>query len=306
MFLVVFEGTTKRKELHGTTQTCALSGTWGDKIDGAIFQAYKIDFSCNIVNELYSGFVLLIESKLDDDVGNIEMELYLISKFVRTSVSSCGQVSLDAEQVQLYNCNLSSVLLCRNYLISCYYLLFSDQVMKAMHFHELFFNSLFGRLFIGSKSSGVRREFLLNTQQKSLWSSSNMYLLLPIESSNIPSDESWRINWPGINSCASVVEFLEKRSQLSTGNMNDDTGNPSPCSTGLVETECKSISTVHLANNSVHVNNLKNMVVLAIHTGRIYSILDVVIDTSAESPFDGSADVNSSNYTTFAEYFNNK
>lgn len=270
-------GTTKRKELHGTTQICALSGTWGDKIDGAIFQAYKIDFSCNIVNELYSGFVLLIESKLDDDVGNIEMELYLISKFVRTSVSSCGQVSLDTEQV-----------------------------MKAMRFHELFFNSLFGRLFIGSKSSGVRREFLLNTQQKSLWSSSNMYLLLPIESSNIPSDESWRINWPGINSCASVVEFLEKRSQLSTGNMNDDTGNPSPCSTGLVETECKSISTVHLANNSVHVNNLKNMVVLAIHTGRIYSILDVVIDTSAESPFDGSADVNSSNYTTFAEYFNNK
>lgn len=98
-FLVVFEGTTKRKELHGTTQTHALSGTWGDKLDGAIFQAYKIDFSCNIVDELYSGFVLLVESELDDDVGNIEMDLYLVSKFVKTCVSSCGQVSLDSEQV---------------------------------------------------------------------------------------------------------------------------------------------------------------------------------------------------------------
>ena len=175
-----------------------------------------------------------------------------------------------------------------------------------MCFHELFFNGLFGRLFIGSRSSGVRREFLLNIEQKSLWSSSNMYLLLPIESSGILNYDSWRINWQGINSCASVIQFLEKQSQLSAGNMNDDTGNPSPCGTGLVETECKSISTIHLANNSVHVNNLKNMVVLAIHTGRIYSILDVVVDMSAESPFDGNADVNSSNNTTFAEYFNNK
>lgn len=175
-----------------------------------------------------------------------------------------------------------------------------------MRFHELFFNGLFGRLFIRSKSSGVRREFLLNTEQKTLWNSSNMYLLLPIESSGIPNNETWRINWSGIYSCASVAQFLEKHSQLRAGNMNNDTGNPSPCSTGLVETEYKSISTIHLANNSIHVNNLKNMVVLAIHTGRIYSILDVVVDMSAESPFDGNADDNSSNYTSFAEYFNNK
>ena len=111
MFLVVFEGTTKRKELHGTTQTRALSGTWGEKLDGTIFQAYKIDFSCNIVDELYSGFVLLVESKLDDDVGNIEMDLYLISKFVKACVSSCGQVCLDSEQVHLYIHNFIYVLL---------------------------------------------------------------------------------------------------------------------------------------------------------------------------------------------------
>lgn len=117
MFLVVFEGTTKRKELHGTTQTRALSGTWGDKLDRAIFHAYKIDFSCNIVDELYSGFVLLIESKLDDDVGDIEIELYLVSKFVKASVSSCGQVCLDAGQVQLHICNLIYGLLHRNCLI---------------------------------------------------------------------------------------------------------------------------------------------------------------------------------------------
>lgn len=175
-----------------------------------------------------------------------------------------------------------------------------------MRFHELFFNSLFGRLFIGSKSSGVRREFLLNVEQRSLWSSSNLYLLLPVQLSNTPNDESWRINWPGIDSCASVVEFLEKRLKLNAGNVNYDMDHSSPCSTGLIEEDCKSISIVHFANKSVDVNNLKNMIVLAIHTGRIYSIIDVMVDKSAESLFDGNADVNSSNYTTFADYFSDK
>lgn len=99
-FYFLFKGTTKRKELHGTTSIRTLTGSWRDNLDGAVFHAYKFDFSSTIVNDIYSGFVLLIESKLDDDVGNIEMDLYLIGKMVKTTVSSCGQVHLDAEQVQ--------------------------------------------------------------------------------------------------------------------------------------------------------------------------------------------------------------
>ncbi|KAA3486196.1 endoribonuclease Dicer-like protein 3-like [Gossypium australe] len=70
--------TTRRKELHGTTQIRALSGCWGEKAYALVFFAYKIDFSCNVVSVVYSEFVLLIESKLADDVGNIEVDLYLI------------------------------------------------------------------------------------------------------------------------------------------------------------------------------------------------------------------------------------
>ncbi|KAA3477366.1 Endoribonuclease Dicera [Gossypium australe] len=92
-------GTTKRKELHGTTCIQALCGSWGEKSDDAVFFAYKFDFKCNIITVVYSGFVLLIESKLADDVGNTEMDLFLIGKMVKASVSSCGQVCLNAEQV---------------------------------------------------------------------------------------------------------------------------------------------------------------------------------------------------------------
>lgn len=94
----MLSGTTKRKELHGTSCIRALRGTWGEKLDGANFEAYKFEFSCN-VEETYSGFVLLVESKLDDDVGNIEVDLYLIAKMVKAYVSSCGKVHLTADQV---------------------------------------------------------------------------------------------------------------------------------------------------------------------------------------------------------------
>lgn len=106
MFLVVSVGTTKRKELHGTTCIRALSGSWTEKLDGIVFYAYKLDFVCNIVGEQYSNFILLTESKLDDDVGNIEVDLYLVSKFVNSSVSSRGQLHLDAEQVEAELCTL--------------------------------------------------------------------------------------------------------------------------------------------------------------------------------------------------------
>ncbi|KAK3040371.1 hypothetical protein RJ639_026776 [Escallonia herrerae] len=92
-------GTTKRRELHGMTCIHALSGTWGDKLDGIVYYAYKMDFLCSNDDEYFSSFILLIETKLDDDEGNLEVQLYLVSKFVKSSVTSCGHFHLDAEQV---------------------------------------------------------------------------------------------------------------------------------------------------------------------------------------------------------------
>lgn len=110
MFLC-FIGTTKRKELHGKTGIRMLSGTWGDKHDGAFFESYKLDFSCNIAEQRYSSFILLIESKLDDDVGNIELELFLLAKFVHSSVSASRRTYLQGDQVNIF------ILLAMNFLI---------------------------------------------------------------------------------------------------------------------------------------------------------------------------------------------
>ncbi|XP_052209161.1 endoribonuclease Dicer homolog 3a isoform X2 [Diospyros lotus] len=269
-------GTTKRKELHGTAWIRGLSGKWSLKHDTAIFHAYKICFSCNIPNVMYSSFVLLLESKLDDDVGNVEVELYLVSKFVKSSVSSCGEIHLDEQQVE-----------------------------KAMCFQAFFFNGLFGKLFIGSKSGGGRK-FLLQEEEESLWNQSNMYLLLPLASSNDLHSECWRINWKGINSSVSVVEFLRRNAWLSADQSTSDRRNSLIQDRNHIDTDQSSTNVIHLADKSFDMKSLKDMVVLAIHTGRIYTVLDVIDNTSAESPFDGNSDALPSNYSSFADYFNKK
>ncbi|CAI9755614.1 unnamed protein product [Fraxinus pennsylvanica] len=261
-------GTTKRKELHGTTCVRTLSGNWGDRDDGACFQAYKMEFSCSIAEVHYSSFLLLLESKLDDDVGNNEVELFLLKKFVRCFVSFHGEIYLD-----------------------------SQQMAKAKCFQELFFNGLFGKLYV--KLSGKRR-FLLDTEE-SLWDPLNMYLLLPLDSVDKPTGELLDISWTGIESCVSVVEFLKKNAWLKILEPKDDSENSLIHSNDSVTTKFNG-HVIELANKSVSVDSLKEMVVVAIHTGRIYSIVHAVDNTSAESPFEAE----DTNFQSYADYFHKK
>ncbi|KAI3514025.1 hypothetical protein L1887_12341 [Cichorium endivia] len=235
-------GTTKRKELHGTTSIHALTGTWAEKLDdGANFYAYKISFCCSVAEVEYSSFVLLVGSKLDDDVGNVEMELYLVSKFVKCKVSSCEELHFNAEQIS-----------------------------KAKCFQEVFFNGIFGKLDVSS--------------EQTLWDPSYLYLLLPLESL-----EPLRINWKAIDSSVSAVDFFKAHD-----------GKSAVKSTDFVMTDSDSTDTVHFANKSVHKDDIKEFVVLATHTGKIYTVIEVLDNETADSPFEGER------FSSFTDYFGTK
>ena len=93
-------GTTKRKELHGTTNVLALSGSWIHESENVTLNTYRFDFVCDQEGENYAGFVLLMESALDDDVACSNMDLFLIpNKMVFTTVTPCGKVQLNRKQV---------------------------------------------------------------------------------------------------------------------------------------------------------------------------------------------------------------
>lgn len=124
-----------------------------------------------------------------------------------------------------------------------------------------------------------------------------MYLLLPLETSVIGLNESFNIYWKAICATVSVVEFM--RNIYSSGAEFSEALNSCPS-----RTECGASDMIHLADKSVDQRSLKDMVVLAIHTGKIYSVLDVISNSSADSPFDGNSD--KSVWMTFSDYFKKK
>ncbi|KAJ3678564.1 hypothetical protein LUZ60_002367 [Juncus effusus] len=253
------EGTNKRKELHGTATIKALSGTWAHNKNGVKLQAYRFDFVCNLLEIKYSSFVLLIDTVLDEDVGSLDLDLYLVEKMVKAKVSPAGVVQLDQEQVK-----------------------------KAKIFQELFFNGLFGRVIIGRKPA---KKFLLNENtDSSLWSPSKMYFLLPINASCTKSVE---IYWRGINSTISAVQFL--RNVYSA---------PDPDFSTVGETRDE--GEICLANETVKIEDLKECLVMAVHTGKIYLILEVLNDLSAENKFDGVSEKSDCEFQTFNQYFKKK
>ncbi|PNT67584.1 hypothetical protein BRADI_3g29287v3 [Brachypodium distachyon] len=260
-------GTTKRKELHGTTSVLALTGTWTHESENVSLNAYRFDFRCDQEGENYAGFVLLMESALDDDVACSKMDLFLIpNKMVYTTITPCGKIQLNKKQLR-----------------------------EGKLFQEFFFNGIFGRLFHGSRTSGVQREFIFRKGYEIQWSSESMYLLLPLcYSSHIQHDLS--INWEAIGFCTDALEQLR--------NMYTEDGN---LHANFIQ--CRSIKgedMIHMANKSLRVSSIKDSVVLSLHTGRIYSVLDLIIDTTAEDSFDEMYNGKASTFASFVDYYHEK
>uniref|UniRef100_A0A0E0M8Z7 Uncharacterized protein n=1 Tax=Oryza punctata TaxID=4537 RepID=A0A0E0M8Z7_ORYPU len=262
-------GTTKRKELHGTTCVLALSGTWIHDSENITLNTYRIDFLCDQEGENYAGFVLLMEPELDDDVAPSKMDLFLIpNKMVYTTVTPCGKVQLNKKQLG-----------------------------KGKLFQEFFFNGIFGRLFHGSRKSGAQRDFVFKKGHEIQWNTESMYLLLPLRDSSYTQD-NLSIHWEAIESCAGAVEQLWSSYQ---GDENVIPVNYIPQKRREGHEEI-----IHLANKSLHCSSIKDSVVLSLHTGRIYTVLDLILNTTAEDSFDEICNGKASPFTSFVDYYHQK
>ncbi|VAH67440.1 unnamed protein product [Triticum turgidum subsp. durum] len=256
--------TTKRKELHGTTRVCGLSGTWASERTAVKLQGYRMKFLCDQVGQKYSDFVLLIDKTIAHEAANLDIDLFLHDKMVKASVSPCGLFELDVQQME-----------------------------QAKLFQALLFNGLFGKLFTGSKSSDVPREFILNKDDTFIWNNPNMYLILPMDPT-VESHDITCINWRVIDEAATAVKLLRKI--YSEEKMNIQ---------GILDFDQNDEDLIHFANTSCETHFLRNVVVLAVHTGKIYTALHVA-DLSANSTFDGVSDEKGTEFRTFAEYFEKK
>lgn len=123
-----------------------------------------------------------------------------------------------------------------------------------------------------------------------MWSSSYIYLLLPLESL-----EPLTINWKAIDSSVSAVDFIKSRNDTSEVKSLD-----------LVMTDSNCTDMVHFANKSLHKDNVKDVVVLAFHSGKIYTVIEVLENETADSPFEEDTGSKPPRYLSFTDYFEKK
>nr|AJA90765.1 Dicer-like 3 [Ephedra trifurca] len=173
-------GTTKRKELHSTTQPTGFCGSWLYSTDYVTLHMYKLSFSGKNNKDLHANLALLVESELEDDVAKTEMDLYLTrGRVVKLQFISCGKLSLTPRQIK-----------------------------DAKTFQEVSFNGMFGRLIKREKAKGdiaIIRSIYENNQVENLWIKNNMYLLIPLEQGNVYDAQ---IDWKSIAECAKVATYF--------------------------------------------------------------------------------------------------
>ena len=76
-----------------------MSGSWASDRSVTKLQGYKLNFICDQVGQKYSDFILLIDANIAKEAATLDIDLYLHDKMVKASVSPCGPLELDPQQV---------------------------------------------------------------------------------------------------------------------------------------------------------------------------------------------------------------
>ncbi|XP_057825628.2 endoribonuclease Dicer homolog 3a [Cryptomeria japonica] len=259
-------GISKTKELHSTAKIDVLSDKWDEEERGVILKVYELRFTSQSNDDkIYSNFGLLIKSKLDDDIINTEIDLFVTTdKIVKAKLLSRGEMTLDLTQMR-----------------------------NAKDFQEIIFNGVFGNL----------RKKKKITEMKNLWCSSYMYFLLPLESnkSGVTAID-WKCieicaaRAREFKSLSSISE--EYHNIIDIDNIKEA---PMAGTTHLRnqgESEILILAKCDICESS----NLIDKTVLTVHNGMFYQVVEVIHEKTAKSPFLLEKDSNS-RYNSYNEYF---
>lgn len=275
-------GTNKRKELHATAATDALSGDWINRSEDLLLHAYILCFTfCPEEDNPYADFVLLVNALIDDDIANIEVPIYLTNDRVAIAkIFAAGTYSLSA-----------------------------DQLKEAKSYHELIFNGMFGKLLRHSKKSEgaspiskMRNLLACQSALDEMWNHLHMYLLLPLIPGKLAEEsEVIPIDWKAVRDTAMTANVFSALCSTQGSNKSHKSSVYSAESESM-----HSKDMVHMACGSKAFSKVRGMAVVTIHTGRIYSVVEVLEDKNANCPIEGVQDTKSSIYSSYAHYFAEK
>ncbi|MCO5569280.1 hypothetical protein L7F22_022992 [Adiantum nelumboides] len=267
-------GTNRRKELHGTVTTDALCGNWITGSVDASLHAYLISFEfCQKEEDPYVDLVLLLNVALDDDIANTQFPIYLSNgREAIAKVFDAGPYSISA-----------------------------DQLEDAKAYHKLIFNGMFGKLLkqLNKKEGQSLMKNVLafdsaKTAKYQFWDSLQMYLLLPLLPEKLALEaEELPIDWKAVRDAAVTSRLFPHLCSIQKRNTN-------------VAVEKKFMNTytgLQMASGVKLASELIDTAVVTVHTGRMYTVVEVLDKMNANCRMEGAED---SVYNSYSHYFAEK
>ena len=100
-FFFFLQNRPKIRELQSTVKIDTLSDSWDEEEKEVTLKVYELYFtSKSNDNKTYLNFAMLIKSELDDDIANIDIDMFLTTdKLVKAEFLRRGEMTLDSTQV---------------------------------------------------------------------------------------------------------------------------------------------------------------------------------------------------------------
>jgi endoribonuclease Dicer len=175
-----------------------------------------------------------------------------------------------------------------------------------MRFQELLFNGMFNKLIQPTKNVKVPDKDTYLPGNPELWSSGNMYLLLPlVRTASDGTSANLDIDWKSIRlTVQAAAAFIQQNSQERKQSSIMSAISLFKSSIALAAAKRSEAKLLHLAGGRKFcASEIVDTAVITIHTGKIYCVLDVLHHQTALTPFPETKGPEPQKFSNYSQFF---
>eukprot|EP01018_Ginkgo_biloba_P039623 Gb_34257 [translate_table: standard] len=246
----ILRGVNSRSELYEMLVPNALQGVWNTSAKPVSLHAYFLKFTPIPSDREYTRFALFLESALPREAATMKVELHLArGRIVKTELLPWGIMEFDPLQLK-----------------------------DGVKFQEVFLGIMLDR-------TKFQADYVaLGSEDLNSWSSSTLYLLLPLQPGNDKDEMS--IDWKMVKDCLSSPVFDHPAKESSAAVVSSNLP--------------QKMDSLRLVNGWVDMETIRNSLVVTWHNGTFYCIVEILHELNAYSKFPKTKEC------SYADYYKKK